>query len=396
MRASSHLQRQKEASPWPRRVLMSGDAVGGVWQYALELAAGLAGHGVEVLLAVMGDAPRPHQRAAAAGISGVRLVSMPYRLEWMADANADLDAAGRRLLGLEKSFAPDVVHLNGYAHADLAWRAPVVVVAHSCVRTWWRAVHGEDPPPAWDTYTDRVGRGLAAAQVVIAPTQAFLDMIEGAYGPVSAARVVTNGRIMPRRTSADGKEPVILCAARLWDEAKDVRTLDAAAAAFPLPVYVAGATVDPSGSGREAFAHVRPLGALSDAALRRWFDRAAVFVSPALYEPFGLAVLEAAQSRCALVLSDIPTLRELWDGAALFVPPRDTLALAGALAHLAEDQDRLSRLGAAAAWRAQHYSRERMVQGTLAAYTEAASPRRTDAVVRATVPLVARPLGAAT
>ena len=49
--------------------------------------------------------------------------------------------------------------------------------------------------------------------------------------------------------------------------------------------------------------------------------RTAVFVSPALYEPFGLAVLEAAQAGCALVLSDIPTFRELWDGVALFVAP---------------------------------------------------------------------------
>ncbi len=31
---------------------------------------------------------------------------------------------------------------------------------------------------------------------------------------------------------------------------------------------------------------------------------------PARYEPFGLSVLEAALSGCALVLGDIPSLRE--------------------------------------------------------------------------------------
>ena len=46
----------------------------------------------------------------------------------------------------------------------------------------------------------------------------------------------------------------------------------------------------------------------------------------ARYEPFGLAVLEAAQAGCALVLSDIPTFRELWNGAAQFVPPGDDAA----------------------------------------------------------------------
>jgi glycosyltransferase involved in cell wall biosynthesis len=49
-----------------------------------------------------------------------------------------------------------------------------------------------------------------------------------------------------------------------------------------------------------------------------------VFVSASRYEPFGLAVLEAARAGCALLLSDIPTFRELWAGAAAFVRPRTT------------------------------------------------------------------------
>ncbi len=49
------------------------------------------------------------------------------------------------------------------------------------------------------------------------------------------------------------------------------------------------------------------------------YAAATVFASMARYEPFGLAVLEAAQAGMRLVLSDIPTFRELWDGAAIFV-----------------------------------------------------------------------------
>ena len=63
----------------------------------------------------------------------------------------------------------------------------------------------------------------------------------------------------------------------------------------------------------------------------RWLAARPVFVSAALYEPFGLAVLEAAQAGCALVLSDIPTFRELWDGAALFVAADDAAGFAAAL-----------------------------------------------------------------
>jgi glycosyltransferase involved in cell wall biosynthesis len=356
----------------PRRVLMTADAVGGVWHYALDLAGGLSRRGSEILLAVMGDAPGPGQRAAAAALPGVRLVSAPYRLEWMDDAAADIDAAGVWLFTLARRFCPDVIHLNGYAHGHLAWNAPVLVAAHSCVKTWWRAVHGEDPPPPWDDYGDAVARGLAAADAVIAPTAAFLSMLEDAHGPIEDAAVVHNGRAATGAFPETRKEPLILCAARLWDEAKNVACLDAAAAGLPWTVAVAGATDRPDGGVTGPFAHVSPLGSMSGGELRSWCNRAAIFVSPALYEPFGLAVLEAAQSGCALVLSDIPTLRELWDGAAVFVCPRDARALHEALARLIADPERRRALARAAAVRAGRYTPEPMLEGTLAAYARAA------------------------
>src|SRR3546814_15067984 len=74
-----------------------------------------------------------------------------------------------------------------------------------------------------------------------------------------------------------------------------------------------------------------------------WRERAGIFVSPSLYEPFGLAVLEAAMSGCALLLSDIPTFRELWDGAAVFTPAGDSDALADRLQAMAASHDLVSR-----------------------------------------------------
>ncbi len=358
---------------WPRRVLMTGDAVGGVWPYALGLAQGFARRGVETLLAVMGGAPSAGQAGTAAAIPGLRLETSGFRLEWMAGAAADIDGAGRWLKGLEEDFAPDVIHLNGYAHADLDWRAPVVTVAHSCVRTWWRAVHGEDPPPEWDEYGKRVRRGLDAADLIVAPTAALLAAMTESYGELARTRVVANGRTRPPPGMRRPKEPMILCAARLWDEAKNVRALDAAARVLPWPVCVAGATDRPDGGPDGDFANIRPLGPLPEAELRRWLDRAAIFVSPALYEPFGLAVLEAAQSGCALVLSDIPSFREVWSDAAIFVPPRDSRALAQTLARLAADPDALRLLGLRAAQRAHKYGVEPMIRGTLDAYRAAAA-----------------------
>ena len=70
----------------------------------------------------------------------------PFALEWMKDPWADVDRAGAWLLALESQLHPDVVHLNGFCHAALPWRAPVVTVAHSCVCSWWRSVHGVQAP----------------------------------------------------------------------------------------------------------------------------------------------------------------------------------------------------------------------------------------------------------
>ena len=65
------------------------------------------------------------------------------------------------------------------------------------------------------------------------------------------------------------------------------------------------------------------LGQLDDRGARPCVWRRGRCSSPRRrFEPFGLAVLEAARAGCALVLSDIATFRELWDGAALFVARR--------------------------------------------------------------------------
>lgn len=360
---------------WPRRVFMTGDALGGVWAYTLDLATGLARNGTEVLLAVMGGAPQAHQREAAAAVHGLHLVWAPYRLEWMEDAAADVEAAGTWLLTLARRFKPDVVHLNGYVHAALPWERPVVVAAHSCVRTWWRAVHGEDPPESWDGYVDAVCAGLAAADAVIAPSHAFLAALEAAYGRIDGAAVVHNGRAGAGATPEAGKEALILAAGRLWDEAKNVRVLDAAAGGLSWPVAVAGAAGGPDGSAGAGVAYMRLLGALSHNDMRARCNRAAIFASPALYEPFGLAVLEAAQSGCALVLSDIPTFRELWDGTAVFFPPRDPAALREALVSLIGEEGRRLALGEAACVRSRQFSPGRMRAGTLDVYSRANEAR---------------------
>ncbi|WP_211103822.1 glycosyltransferase family 4 protein [Skermanella pratensis] len=357
----------------PRRVLMTADAVGGVWDYALELAGGLARRGVRVTLAVMGPAPSPVQRARAIATPGLRLHHGDFRLEWMERPEDDLAAAGDWLLDLAERVAPDLVHLSGYAHAALPWGRPVVVVAHSCVLSWWQAVHGCPAPAEWRPYADRVAAGLASADSVVAPTQAMLDALETHYGPVPHGRVVWNGRDGGAWHPRPDREPTVISVGRIWDEAKNIRALDGVAAGLDWPVVVAGSRKHPDGrrpEGDALPANLRLLGHLRPDELADRYGRAAVFALPARYEPFGLSILEAALSGCALVLGDVPSLRELWTGAAVFVPPDDPAALARELRRMTADPPHLRALATAARQRARSYGTERMVARYLDVYAD--------------------------
>lgn len=351
-----------------RRVLMTGDTVGGVFTYALDLAEALIAHDVEVTLYTTGGVPTEAQERATARLPNLTHVARPYACEWMDDPGPDLATADEELRDIAGELKPDIVHVNGFAHAAAGFAAPVVVAAHSCVPTWWRACHGEAAPAAWDGYRARLGAGLAAATVVVAPTKAFLADFIAENGPVRSGRAIHNGRD-PARFSSSVKQPVALAAGRAWDTAKNVAALEDAARFMRHPIIVAGDT------GGATFPHLFPVGPLAPDALAARMSEAAVFVSPARYEPFGLAALEAALSGCALVLSPIATFRELWEGAALFVDPSDGRTLAAAIDGLLADPVRARRAGEAARRRAVRYTAEAMAASTLRLWRTALAAR---------------------
>jgi glycosyltransferase involved in cell wall biosynthesis len=343
------------------RLLMTTDAVGGVWTFSTGLANELALRGARILLVTMGPQPRAEQLSAIRSPS-IELVVTDYALEWMDPEGRDAESAGEGLLRLAERFDPDLVHVNGFREAALPFDAPVLLTAHSCVWTWWKACRGGRPDePRWSTYFTNAAAGLEAARLWIAPTHAFRAAIQEAYSPRSSRRVIRNGTTLSRGSAE--KQPFILSAGRLWDEAKNTALLDAIAPSLPWPVKLAGA--DPR-TGAEASA-CEILGPLAHEGLRALMEEAAVYAAPALYEPFGLSVLEAAASGCALVLADIATFRELWDGVALFCDPRDPEAFGSALRDLCADERRLRSLGAAARRRASHYT----LTATAAAYLDA-------------------------
>lgn len=347
---------------------MTTDAIGGVWTYSLELARSLACHRIQVLLATMGQPLSPEQQGEAAAIPHLRVFESDYKLEWMNEPWADVRHAGEWLLGIESEFQPDIVHLNGYCHGALPWKSPVLIVAHSCVLSWWKAVKQEDAPREWTTYARNVRHGLKGAQLVIAPTQAMLSSLERNYGYLDSTRVIPNGRTTGLFTSGK-KQPIVFAAGRLGDEAKNIQTLGAAADGLSWPVFVAGAEQDPSGK-KVLPKNVQHCGKLPPEKLAEWMSTASIYCLPARYEPFGLSVLEAALSGCALVLGDIPSLRELWGGVALFVSPNNVEGLRRALRLLIEDPELRIAYGRSAQARARQFSMERTVEGYLRAYRE--------------------------
>ena len=362
-------------------VLMTTDAVGGVWRYTLDLAAGFAARGVGAVLAVLGPAPDVAQRAEAAGFA---LVETGLALDWTAEGPGELAGAARALQGLAARLGVASVHLHAPALAGSGgWTAPVVAVAHSCVATWWLAVRGGPLPEDFRWRTEAARAGLEAADAVIAPSAAHAAAVREVYGKVGV-QVVHNGSAWPDEPSPSGRglgeglatltpplsrrerenrgqrERAVLTAGRLWDEGKGAAALDRVAPELGAPIRAAGPVRGPNGATVE-LPNLELLGNLDRAALARAYAGASVFASMARYEPFGLSVLEAARAGMRLVLSDIPSFRELWDRAAIFV--RDEAELLPVL------REALERDGdGGARERAQRYTVDAMVEGTLAVH----------------------------
>jgi glycosyltransferase involved in cell wall biosynthesis len=224
-----------------------------------------------------------------------------------------------------------------------------------------------------------VALGLRAAHRVVAPTAAMLRALDCFYGPLPPCRVIPNGRrsdLFPPLA----KEPLVLSAGRLWDEAKNVRALARVAPRLGWPVLVAGAAESPESPESPerqggVMRGLRSLGPLPPGELARWLGIADIYALPARYEPFGLSILEAALAGCALVLGEIDSLRELWDSCAQFVPGDDEDALADTIGGLIRDPLRRRALARRAHRRALDFCPKRMADDYLRIYAEAAAER---------------------
>jgi glycosyltransferase involved in cell wall biosynthesis len=355
-------------------ILVTADTVGGVWTYAREFVSGLALRGVKVTLVSFGDIPTPQQTQWMQGLTSLDYHPTAFKLEWMQDSEADLAASAEYLQAVIRDTSPDLLHLNQFYYGALECDVPRIVVAHSDVVSWWVAVHQQEPPDsAWMRwYRKVVTRGIAGATAVVAPSRWMLEQISRYYIQPEASQVVYNGRTPGLFNPHLTKDDLIVTVGRQWDRGKNAGLL--LQREMPAPVCIVGSDRHPESQGR-AFGGDRPNAAVQFEAqqdekqLGRLLARASIYAATSCYEPFGLAPVEAALSRCAIVASDIPSFRELWDGAGIFFRNNDADSLQQALQQLVDDRELRRSYGNLALSRAQQrFSASRMVEEYLALY----------------------------
>ena len=352
-------------------ILITTDAVGGVWQYTVDLVSALSRRGHRALVCILGPSAKPSQLTQLSMLRNVQIAENTGPLEWMNDPWQGVAESGQWLLKLADRFDPDIVHLNGYSHAALPWFRPVLVAAHSCVTTWWQAVNGTDPDPEWKAYREKLTLGLKAADAVVAPSSDLARGIEQHYGLTPGrVEVIPNFSSLQPKLAFD-KQPFCLAAGRFWDKAKNLDLLLRISRQLRWPIYIAGAN-----DGRSSEANVTYLGHLEHQAFLGYLERANIFLHPALYEPFGLAVLEAARSGCALVLSDIASLREVWGDSAIFVQAGNPNSWLDAVQPLIADENKRREMARNALEHSKRYSEELHVSGYLQRYASLVSKYR--------------------
>jgi glycogen synthase len=325
-------------------VLITSDTVGGVWTYSQELVTGLIRAGHRVTLVSFGKLPLPHQTAWMRTLPALDYRPTEYRLEWMEVSERDIEESRRYLELLISEVKPDVLHFSQYCYGDLATNIPKVVVAHSDIVSWWAAVHGREPDdtPWMRKYRETVTNGLRGADLVVAPSRWMLDQISKHYLQPAAEQVIYNGRT-PSLFDPDAKkdDDSVLSVGRVWDPAKNVSLL--MKREQKARISIVGWEREPGREDRQrsvqAPANVTLLGPKSQAELREIYAHTGIYAATSRYEPFGLAPLEAALSRCAVVMNDNPVFHELWGDSGLFFKKDDPEDCARQIDRLRKDSE---------------------------------------------------------
>ena len=328
-------------------VLMTTDTLSGIWTYTRELVSGLAARGARVTLVSFGEIPLPRQTAWMERLSNVDYCPTAFRLDWMDEGQRDLQEASSYLCSLIREVKPSLFHSNHLCYGSVPVSIPRMLVAHGDFVTWWKEVHGREPKgSAWlRRYTAKIAEAISEASALVASTGWMLDMVQSTYSPCRRNAVICHGRNPIHFNPYVTKDNSVLAIGRMLDPAAQIHLLTGHDYSVPVCVAEENRPADPLAPEIQASVRIQDgdrgmqiKGPQTEAQLRQLYSRASIFAATARYEPFGMPVLEAALSRCALILNDIPSLREIWGHAATYFHTNDSESLAEAVRILSEDE----------------------------------------------------------
>ena len=366
-------------------VLVTADSLSGSWTYTRELVTGLVTRGVRVTLVSFGEIPLPEQTSWMDHLHGLDYRPTAFHLEWMQDAEQDLPESSEFLAALVRELRPDVLHLNQFCYGNLAVDVQRIVMAHGDLITWTHAVlnHAPRAERSLTWYRNTVMKGLAGADAVVAPSAWMLDQISTCYGRLRRAEVIYPGRNPIFFNPYVNKDDCVLAVGRLVDASKQVLLLTQEPYSVPVCIVGAEHTVpmpripiraDVKVATDQTSVAIR--GPQTEAQLRALYSRASIYAATARYEPLGMALLEAAFSRCAIVANDIPSFREIWGDAALYFRTNDAASLAENIRLLSEDRPMRRAYAELAYTRArERFTTKRMIDDCLQLYRSLSSVR---------------------
>ncbi|NJM70302.1 MAG: glycosyltransferase family 4 protein [Scytonema sp. RU_4_4] len=270
-----------------------------------------------------------------------------------------------------QEFQPDIVHAHMMTGVVLA--ALVRTSSYGLVST----VHNE---------FQRSAIIMGLADRVIAVSSAVADSMERRGIPKHKLRVVSNGTLgSPRHPNITEYHPLplyrpaITTVAGMYKRKGISELIDAfveIATDFPdAHLYVVGDGPDraifeakaqsTSVANRIHFEGFQP-------EPQRYMLASDIFVLASYCESFGLVLTEAREAGCAIVASDVDGIPETLDNrqAGLLVPPKNSHALAEALAKLLNDPSELHQWKCQAKLNLERFSVARVNEETLATYRE--------------------------
>ncbi len=360
------------------RILLTTDTIGGVWTFTEELTTELLQRGHAVALVSMGRQPSHEQQSWCAAQSLVhgssfQFIASNVPLEWMEKNEFVFTQGAGVLFHVARQFRPDLLHSNQFCFGELSLDIPKLVTAHSDVMSWAGACRqrGLEQTRWLRQYRSLVTQGLQSCDAIASPTRWMALELARHYSDLPPSYVIHNGRglISPHSRL---RTVQAVTAGRLWDETKNIGMLRDVNS--PIPIYVAGerecgSSVAPRQMGRSIL-----LGALPQASLLALFARSSIYIATSIYEPFGLAPLEAALCGCAVVANDIASLHEVWGDAALYFDgPRSLSTL---LHQLNREELRLVQARQRSFARANELTTQRMADGYEALYRAMLASRR--------------------